>query len=180
MDYADPQSAWFGDGATAEVIGASQGAAGILGRSTMTESRLRNAVAIGRAGSKWYEAPGRLGMVSPDRKSGYQILLGFADYGKRVVDAALSDAGLSSSDVTFFGCHQAQIWQRRVAQRYCGLDAARALDTFDWAGNLTSANLPLVLEVAQRGGVLRDGDVVALYGGGAGVTVSGLIAKWGR
>ena len=180
MDPFDQQSPWFGDGAAAVVLGAARKGGRIAGRSTITDSRLREAVIIGVQGAKWYEGAGRPRLMAKHHAAAYQILLGFADYGKRVVDAALVDAGLPKKDVTFFACHQAQLWQRRVAQQHCGLDDARSLDTFAWAGNLGSANIPLVLDVAQREGVLRDGDLVAMYGGGAGVTVSGLIAKWER
>jgi 3-oxoacyl-[acyl-carrier-protein] synthase-3 len=178
LDPSDPQSAWFGDGATAVVVGAARAQGAILGRADVTDSKLRTAVVTSAPGRKWYEA-GPAVLHAKDRRAAYDIILGFADYGRRVIDGALAQAGMTVGDVAFFACHQAQIWQRRVAQSYAGLDGARTLDTFGWAGNLAGSNIPLVLEVATRERILEGGDVVAMYGGGAGVTVSGVVARWG-
>ena len=46
-------------------------------------------------------------------------------------------------------------------------------------GNTSAASIPLVLDEAVRGGRIKDGDVLALAGFGAGLTWAGAIVRWG-
>jgi 3-oxoacyl-[acyl-carrier-protein] synthase III len=47
-------------------------------------------------------------------------------------------------------------------------------------GNTSAASIPLALDEAVRGGRIRDGDVLALAGFGAGLTWAGAIVRWGK
>jgi len=49
---------------------------------------------------------------------------------------------------------------------------------FDVIGDIVPPNVPFVLDASRKEGILRRGDLVAMYGGGAGVTVSGAILRW--
>jgi 3-oxoacyl-[acyl-carrier-protein] synthase III len=46
-------------------------------------------------------------------------------------------------------------------------------------GNTSAASIPLALDEAVRSGRIRDGDVLALAGFGAGLTWAGAIVRWG-
>ena len=65
-----------------------------------------------------------------------------------------------------------------MSQSVAGLTHARSLDTYPWAGNLAGANLPMVMAVAQREGLLKKGDLVACYAGGGGMTWSAAVLRW--
>ena len=65
-------------------------------------------------------------------------------------------------------------------QEYVGLQSAKTYDTYPTAGTLSSANLPLIFKYAEREGLLGDGDLVAMYQAGSGMTYSATILRWGR
>lgn len=174
----DPTSAWFGDGAASVVVGRSE-RGGILASATLTDSSLHPAVVTGVPGRAWYEE-GRSYFYAKDRASAFRIMAGVADCGKEVIGLALERAGVLPGDVDFFACHQISPWMRKTVQDYCGLTRAKSVETFTWAGNLASVNVPLVLDLGGREGLLREGDRVVLYGGGAGITYSATVLRWGR
>ena len=108
------------------------------------------------------------------------MFLMLADRGKEVVVDALEKLQLRPEDVQFYAAHQATIWFRRVTQAHIGLTGARSADTFPWAGTLSAANIPLVMATAEAEGALLDGNLVAIYSGGTGMTWSASILRWGR
>lgn len=173
---ADPSSAWFGDGATAVLVGPVR-EGGLLGAAHRSDGRLQGGLVCGVPGAEWWED----GSVVAYRKypeRTLEMLMRLPEYARDVIHGALDDAGLQPSDVDFYAAHQAFAWYREVTQRFAGLDRARSVDTFTWAGSLSAANLPLVLSVAQRDGLLNPGDLVVTQAGGSGITWSSLVLRW--
>ncbi len=175
----EPYSAWFGDGATAVVLGEVSADRGILGRSHRTDGSVFTATVSDVPGKRWYEH-GAISWHPMDRAASRKMLLTVADLGKQVVHEALEQAALTPVDVGFYASHQATKWFRALTQDYLGLTNARAVDTFPWAGSLSACNIPLGLACGVKEGLLRDGDVVAMYSGGSGQTWSGTVLRWGR
>ncbi|CAN6440149.1 unnamed protein product [Victoria cruziana] len=96
-----------------------------------------------------------------------------------VIEAALSDAGLSSADLNWLLLHQAN--QRiidAVATRL-QIQTGRVLSNLSNYGNTSAASIPLALDEAIRGGQVQQGDVIATAGFGAGLTWGAAIVKWG-
>lgn len=177
LEPEDPQSVWFGDAAGAAVLGPSDEGTGILATVHSTTSDLRCAVVTGVPGKRWYDE-GRSVFYAKDRGAAYQILLRAADSARTVISGALAKAGVEASQVDFFACHQGQGWMRSVTQEYLGLVNARHLDTYAWTGNIGAANLPVILAGASNERMIRSGDLVLLFGGGAGVNVSATVVRW--
>ncbi|MGZ3438765.1 MAG: 3-oxoacyl-ACP synthase III family protein [Polyangia bacterium] len=171
-------SPMFGDGATAVLVGPVGDGAGILGQSHHTDGRLHCALATGVPGKHWYEE-GRNVFYANNLDLARQQIVVVADHSRQVVHEALGSAGLGVNDVDFYAPHQGTAWLRRVTQDFIGLERARYTDTFPFAASLSAANIPLVLATAQRDNNLRKGDVVAMFGGGAGETWSSVIMRWG-
>ncbi|MCC6998457.1 MAG: 3-oxoacyl-ACP synthase III family protein [Deltaproteobacteria bacterium] len=169
----------FGDGATAVVLGPVSAGRGILAESHRTDSYFTRTLAISPPGRPWYEE-GRSVLHSPDKMAAHRMLLSVADFGKEVIIDALASAHLSAGDVDFFACHQGAAWLRGAVQQHAGLEKARAVDTFAWTASLGGANITAVMAVGEREGMLRDGDCVATFAGGTGVTYSSLVLRWGR
>jgi len=180
MDPSEPFSVWFGDGASAVVLGRVSDDKGLLAMTTRTDgSVIRSLVGAVNETTPWYEeGPVRIRALAP--LLGRKMLLTSADRGKQAMDDVLTEASMTASQVDFFACHQASAWFRRAAQKHLGLEHARTVDTYTWAGNLAGANLPLVMQVGAKEGLLKDGDLVALYAGGAGMTWSAALLRWGR
>jgi 3-oxoacyl-[acyl-carrier-protein] synthase-3 len=47
------------------------------------------------------------------------------------------------------------------------------------AGNTSAASIPLALDEAVRGGHIKQGDVIAMAGFGAGLSWASAIVRWG-
>lgn len=172
-----PYAAWCGDAATAQVVRASEHN-GVIADVHRTDSSLSGGVVVGNPGGHWTQ--GDIYAYLNDKDRSRRMLEGVADLGLDVVLPALEKAGLEPEDIDFYASHQASAWFREVTQEVLGLQRAKSLDTFPWAGSVAAANLPLVMGTAEREGLLVDGDLVAMYSGGSGVTYSSTILRWGR
>lgn len=176
----DAHSPWFGDGATAVVLGRVADGFGVLAEAHRTDGALFEALVTGCPGSTWHSNPDRgVLLYVQDHLAARKMLLDLADNGKEVVGEALGKAGLSAGQIDFYASHQATAWFRQATQEYLGLQSARSFDSFSWTGSLAAANIPFTLAMAEREGMLRGGHLVAAYSGGSGVTYSSTILRWG-
>jgi 3-oxoacyl-[acyl-carrier-protein] synthase-3 len=177
IDPEDPDSPSFGDGAAAVVVGTVQHG-GLLAAVHRTDGSHPRALVASMRGGRWYDE-GRIVLHRADPSATARIFLETADRAEEVVSAALREAGYAPSDVDFFAVHQGTPWLRKVTQESTGLTRARFVDTFATTGYLFSASLPLVLETAQRQGLLTSGDLVVMHGGGVGSTYGAIVLRWG-
>jgi 3-oxoacyl-[acyl-carrier-protein] synthase-3 len=176
----DALSAWFGDGCAAVVVGRVDEGHGILSHAHRTRGEYHRAVVGGIGGDQpWYE-PGKVEMYALDQTAARQSFLGIVDYGCEVATKALADAGYSGADVDFYAAHQPSVWFREVTQSQFGLTKARYVDTFPDFGSMAGANIAFGLDLASRDGLLRKGDLVLSYAGGAGLTYSSMLMRWAR
>jgi 3-oxoacyl-[acyl-carrier-protein] synthase-3 len=173
-----PYSASFGDGATAVVVGPSRRGRGLLAQAHRVDGSQHRALVCTVPGKRWWEE-GRIVAHPLEKSTARMMFLKLADRGRDVVLDALNRAGFGPEDVQFYAAHQATIWFRRVTQEHIGLTNAKSIDTFPHAGTLSAANLPFVLATAEKQGVLSDGDLVAMYSGGTGMTWSASVLRWG-
>ncbi|KAJ3677360.1 hypothetical protein LUZ60_003084 [Juncus effusus] len=94
------------------------------------------------------------------------------------IEAALQEAGLSSSSIDWLLLHQAN--QRiidAVASRL-EIPPQKVLSNLANYGNTSAASIPLALDEAVRGGKVKSGDVIAASGFGAGLTWGSAILRW--
>ena len=175
----DQFSAWFGDGATAVVVGPVAEGQGILSVRHATEGQVYGGCVTGVPGKRWYDE-GQVVIYLENPRGARDQFLRIGDTARPLVDGALEDAGLRHDQVDFLACHQASAWLPPAVQEHTRLEKARRVDTFRWAASLSGANLPLVMSAALRDNQLRDGDVMAMYSGAAGMTASAMMFRWGR
>lgn len=168
---------WFGDGATAVVVGPVDTGWGVLGSAHCTNGRLRDAMIAGVPGRGWYD-PGRVRWYPGRPDAAHALFHGVAARARDVVHQALNQASISPTVVDFYASHQPAAWFRGVTQAHIGLERARSLDTFSWAGSLGAANVPLVLGIARQEGLIRRGDIVVTHTGGLGITWSSQVMRW--
>ena len=169
---------WFGDGATAVVVGPAAQGFGLLASEHCTYGSLAEAMVAGIPGRRWYEG-GRIWWYPRELDAARTLFIEVADRAAQVAHEARAAAGGTAGDVGFYAAHQPTAWFRQVTQEHLGLTHARSLDTFAWAGSLGAANVPLVLATASDEGLLRDGDIVVTHSGGLGVTWSSQVLRWG-
>jgi len=178
LEPDDPHAPWFGDAATALVVGPVSANRGLLGRADRTDGALQGSLVVGVPGGRWHDE-GRAVIYNASMAATRSLIGSLIDVAKETLDEALDDAGASPQDIDFYACHQAFPWLRRVTQRHAKLDRARFVDTFSEAANVAAANVPFVLATAERRGTLRDGDLVATFTGGSGITWSSMVMRWG-
>ena len=179
LDRGDPISPFFGDGASAAIVGPVTSGRGILGFVQRTDGRFPRTLVASVRGGRWYdEGHVVLHTAAPDQVR--QMLLEILDHGRDVIDDVLRAGERCAGDVDVFISHQGMPWLRRAVQEHAGLAGARSVETFSWAGNLFAVNLPLGLATAEREGALGDGDLVLTFGGGTGQTVGAALMRWGR
>jgi 3-oxoacyl-[acyl-carrier-protein] synthase III len=178
MKPEDPTSPWFGDGATAVVLGPVRRGRGILGMAHFTDGSLYRTLILGSPQGPWYTGNPIHGFVD-DFELARKMSLTLPDSGKRALEAALERAGVAKEEVRFLATHQGTIWLRRVTQQLVGLVNAGSADTFTWTASLGAANAPFQFLVGEREGTIREGDVVAAWTGGTGVTYSAVVLRWG-
>lgn len=170
-------SAWCGDAATAVVVGEVPSERGILSFTHGTEGEGHNAMVFGIPGKRWYEE-GRVICYSENRDMAQGMILGSVDRCKEVIDEALAKVGLTAKDVAFYAGHQGGPWLRRVTQQFAGMSNASFVDTYKSFGNLGAANIPMILSIAKREKLLKDGDLVASFSAGTGQTYSAMVLRW--
>ncbi|HWO25625.1 MAG TPA: 3-oxoacyl-[acyl-carrier-protein] synthase III C-terminal domain-containing protein [Kofleriaceae bacterium] len=178
VEPADPLAPYFGDAATAVVVGRVGEGRGIEAAVHFTDGRLSRTLVASVPGGRWYDA-GRpvLHIVEPQQMQ--RALLETADMCKVSLDAALAQASRAPSDVGFFCIQQGTPWLRPVVQAYLELPDARWIETFQKTAYVFASAQPLALALAAEGGKLVDDDLALLIGGGPGATYGAALIRWG-
>ncbi|PNH09494.1 3-oxoacyl-[acyl-carrier-protein] synthase 3 [Tetrabaena socialis] len=96
-----------------------------------------------------------------------------------VIDGALAKANLTKESVDWLVMHQANQRILDAAALRLGLPADRVVSNLAQYGNTSAASIPLALDEAVRGGLIKPGDKIAMAGFGAGLTWAGAIVRWG-
>lgn len=174
----DPHSAWFGDGATAVVVGPVEEGYGILAERHLTWGHLAEGIVCGIPGKRWWDE-GRPFAYNVRPELARELVIKMLPESRLLIHECLAQVGHRPEDVDFLACHQGFAWLREVVQAHAGLSQARSVDTFPWAGSVLGANLPLVLSVGCAEGLLGEGQLVAAFSGAAGAVNSGMVLRWG-
>ncbi|MEI7992623.1 MAG: beta-ketoacyl-ACP synthase III [Actinomycetota bacterium] len=99
-----------------------------------------------------------------------------------MVDSAqksMAAAGITADQLTLVVPHQANI---RIVQAACErlkVPIEKAALVLQYAGNTSSASIPLALVDALDNGRVKPGDYVLLVGFGAGMTAASAVLRWG-
>ncbi len=91
---------------------------------------------------------------------------------------ALAMCGLTPADVDLFVPHQANIRIIDAAVQRLGLPQEKVFVNVESYGNTSAASIPVALDEAYRSGRIREGDVIATVGFGAGLTWAAGVLKW--
>ncbi len=91
---------------------------------------------------------------------------------------ALGQAGLTVDDVDYFLLHQAN---RRIIESVADR-LKQPMEKFptnlEECGNVSAASVPILLDKVCREGIVKEGDILALAGFGAGLTWGACVLKW--
>lgn len=173
----EQHSVWFGDGATAVIVGPAADGDGLLGEAHYTDGSFSKALLTGSPGKRWWQGDPVLTYVGSPIQARKMLML-IADLAKDSLHAALEKAHLRPEDVDYYATHQSTAWFRQATQQYAGLTRAKSLDSFAWTGSMAACNVPFALELGLKEGMLKKGDIVAMHSGGSGTVWSSLVMRW--
>lgn len=172
MDWNDRTTCvLFGDGAGAAVLRATEEKTGILSYSIKSDG---DYVDILKA----------TGGPSSTKTSGYILM-----EGKEVFKLAVSrmpeiskevvaKAGYTMADVDCFIPHQANIRIIDAALKNLDIPEEKVVKSIQTHGNISSACIPLALDIAHNNGQVKKGDKVLLTAMGAGFTWGSIFLKF--
>lgn len=95
-----------------------------------------------------------------------------------VTEEALSKAGLSTKDLNWLVPHQANIRIIEAGAEKLGIPLDKVAINIQKYGNTSTASIPLALEELISENKIKDGDIVALVGFGAGLSWGSAILRW--
>ncbi|HEX4851975.1 MAG TPA: beta-ketoacyl-ACP synthase 3, partial [Puia sp.] len=95
-----------------------------------------------------------------------------------VIMEALSQNGLTTSDIKMLIPHQANLRISQYVQRKMNLNDQQVFNNIQKFGNTTAASVPIALCEAWELGKLKEGDLVCLAAFGSGFTWASALLKW--
>jgi 3-oxoacyl-[acyl-carrier-protein] synthase-3 len=181
IDYTDRSTCvLFGDGAGAVVLQSSD-EPGVLSVHLGADGSGADLLYVPAGGSAAPMTPERLAAGDGYLKMNGNEVFKFAVRTiPEVTKRALTDSGLTTSDVDWLVPHQAnQRITDTVAQRL-GIPHDHVVCRIEDTGNTSAASIPIVLDSLYHDGHLRPGNILALVGFGAGLTYGAAIIRWTR
>jgi 3-oxoacyl-[acyl-carrier-protein] synthase III len=175
----EPDSAWWGDAASAVVFGPVSEGRGIISIANHADGGTCNGLVLGVPNKRWWD-DGSITYYSYNRDHTRAMLLNLVDRAGEAIGNALGMCDAKAADVDFYASHQGTVWFTRETAAHAGLEHAKTIATFPAFGNLNSANIPLILSMAEREHMLRDDALVVTFAGGVGETWSAMCLRWGR
>ncbi len=95
-----------------------------------------------------------------------------------VINEALDDVGLKTSDIDMLIPHQANLRISQFVQRRLGLEDHQVHNNIMKYGNTTAASIPIALCEAIDEGKVKKGDLVCLAAFGSGFTWGSALLRW--
>jgi len=188
IDWDDRNSCiLFGDGAGAVVLTATDepSEAGILGSSVHSNGLGYKQLNCGYGGeSLQIDTPGdgtKLSAGSYNRlaMNGKEVYKFATREVPKVIKEALVAADMEVEDVDWLLLHQANIRIMEIVASRLGIPMDKVITNLSKYGNTSAGSIPLALDEAVRNGQVKEGDVIACAGFGAGLSWGSAIMKWG-
>ncbi|MEP7197486.1 MAG: beta-ketoacyl-ACP synthase III [Saprospiraceae bacterium] len=95
-----------------------------------------------------------------------------------VIQEALTNQGLSASDISMLIPHQANLRISQFIQRQLKLSDDKVWNNIQKYGNTTAASIPIALTEAWEAGKIKKGDLVCLAAFGSGFTWGSALIRW--
>src|SRR5262249_47461419 len=132
VDYMDPLSVNFGDGAAAIVVGPVSDGTGFFAHASRSVGELQRGMCVGpRFGQKWYEGgPDPFRLHTQDFEQARSVVLNSADYAVEAMDKLAESTGWTREQVTHFYGHQPVEFFNDACRMAAGLWHCKTTDTF--------------------------------------------------
>jgi 3-oxoacyl-[acyl-carrier-protein] synthase-3 len=96
------------------------------------------------------------------------------------INDAVTEAGLSMDDISYFTLHQANMRILNFAQKKLALSDERMPSIMPDTGNISSASIPVIWDKLSHEGILKPGQYIAAAGFGAGLVSGAGIFRWSK
>lgn len=90
------------------------------------------------------------------------------------VNALVQKAGITTDDIDWVVCHQANVRILDASIRRLGMPAEKFYRNLDRYANTSAASIPLALDEMRENGLLQSGQKMILVGFGGGLTWAGV------
>ncbi|HUV05878.1 MAG TPA: beta-ketoacyl-ACP synthase III [Armatimonadota bacterium] len=169
----------FGDAAGATVIGPTAPGTGVLSACLGANGSRGDLLRIDAGGSKLPASEetvrNRQHYIKMEGREVYKFAVRIM--GEASIKA-LEMCGLKPTDVDLFVPHQANIRIIEAAAERLNFPQEKVFVNVQSYGNTSAASIPLALDEAYRLGRIKQGDIVAVVGFGAGLTWAASVLKW--
>ncbi len=177
VDWTDRSTCvLFGDGAGAVVLRASNGQSGLLSSHIHSD------------GSYWQVlyTPGALGRdgCKKDGKGPCVVMKGNETFkiAIRTMEEAVKEVmdtnGLAPSDISLFIPHQANMRIIKALREKLGIPDDRVFSNIERYGNTSAGSIPIALDEAVRGGLVKSGDIIVFASFGGGLVWASAAVRW--
>lgn len=173
----------FGDGAGAVVCQAIETGDRLLGFEMCSDGSQNSSLNLAYQGqekflnTKTEITQGNYQFITMNGREVYRFAVAKVP---EVIEKALYRASLSAGDLDWLLLHQAN--QRiidAVADRL-NIVSEKVISNVSEYGNTSAASIPIALDEAVRAGKVKDGDLIATSGFGAGLSWGSAIIQWGK
>lgn len=165
----------FGDGGAAAVLGEGNDLLSIQITAQGNDTVLL--IPHGTNSSPFYEHEEQKAILHMMGGDVYKFAVSAMSSGIRQV---IEDAGYQQSDVAHVIPHQANIRIINAAASKLDIPRERFFCNVNKYGNTSSGSVPIALDEANRSGVLKKGDLVALCAFGGGLTTGTCLLRWNK
>eukprot|EP00471_Norrisiella_sphaerica_P003317 CAMPEP_0184477940 /NCGR_PEP_ID=MMETSP0113_2-20130426/79_1 /TAXON_ID=91329 /ORGANISM="Norrisiella sphaerica, Strain BC52" /LENGTH=363 /DNA_ID=CAMNT_0026855557 /DNA_START=513 /DNA_END=1604 /DNA_ORIENTATION=+ len=186
VDWDDRNSCiLFGDGAGAVVMKSvsEESQAGLLGFAMHSDGSKQEHLTLPYEGTLQTLNSGHQptkGGYSPISMNGKEVYKFATTEVPKVIKEALENAGMVPEDIDHLLLHQANIRIMETVAKKLGLSMDQVIANIDEYGNTSAGSMPLALDEAVRSGRVKEGDVIAFAGFGAGLSWGASIVRWGQ
>ena len=161
----------FGDGAGAAVVRATENKTGILSYSIKSDGSYVD-VLKATGGPSSTKTSGNIYM------EGKEVFKLAVQRMPEISKEVLAKAGYSTKDVDCFIPHQANIRIIDAALKNLDIPDEKVVKSIQMHGNISSACIPLALNIAVKNGQIKKGDKVLLTAMGAGFTWGAIFLEY--
>jgi 3-oxoacyl-[acyl-carrier-protein] synthase III len=172
----------FGDGAGAVILQGNLAQDNLLGFEMCSDGTQNNCLNLGFQGNpeplneKINVSKGGYQPITMNGKEVYRFAVAKVP---EVIEKALYRANLTSDAIDWLLLHQANQRILDAVAKRLKIAPEKVIANLDQYGNTSAASIPLALDQAVREGKIKQGDVIAASGFGAGLTWGSAIFKWG-
>ncbi|MGB7487026.1 MAG: beta-ketoacyl-ACP synthase III [Phormidesmis sp.] len=183
-DWSDRRTCiLFGDGAGAIVMQRSESDDRLLSFEMHSDGSLNsclNAAYAHESVPLTADVTLQTGQFAPVTMNGREVYRFAVKRVPEVLEKSLFHAGLSTKDIDWLILHQANQRILDAAAQRLGIPAERVVSNMAKHGNTDAASIPIAIDEWVRAGKIKDGQILALSGFGAGLSWGAAILRWGK